>query len=240
MDGSAVESMKKVISEGLIVEIDKDKFSPLNLKKIIHDPLPESLKISTLSGIVNYIKSLSAAEIASLLVSVESTSLVSVYSMLNKETMSRKKFIIAQYDNREPFQFGSFMDIDRFIIELKSRFVQSEDQNEILRFSSKVTAGNTLTAADDGVSQSVEVKRGMSGALREKELAPSVVSLRPYRTFREIEQPASVFIFRMRGNSDALPQCALFEADGGAWRIKAIQDIAAWLDNGLDGVTIIA
>ena len=45
---------------------------------------------------------------------------------------------------------------------------------------------------------------------------PNPVTLRPFRTFIEVEQPESKFIFRMREGG----RCAIFEADGahGSWR----------------------
>ena len=56
-------------------------------------------------------------------------------------------------------------------------------------------------------------------------VVPNPVTLMPRRTFFEIEQPASPFIFRMQSG----PTCALFEADGGAWQQEAMQRIAIYL-----------
>lgn len=58
---------------------------------------------------------------------------------------------------------------------------------------------------------------------------PNPVSLRPYRTFHEIEQPESLFVFRMK-ERDGM-NCAIYEADGGAWRNTAIQSIKKYLDD---------
>ena len=60
------------------------------------------------------------------------------------------------------------------------------------------------------------------------------VTLKPYRTFRELDQPASEFIFRVKAGGGF----ALFEADGGAWKIDAINAIAAWLSNRLKTSTV--
>lgn len=49
--------------------------------------------------------------------------------------------------------------------------------------------------------------------------------LAPYRTFLEVEQPESQFIFRMKDG----PRGAIFEADGGAWRNQAIVNIREYL-----------
>lgn len=49
--------------------------------------------------------------------------------------------------------------------------------------------------------------------------------LQPYRTFLEVEQPASDFLLRL----DKEGRPALYEADGGAWKLEAKRNIAAYL-----------
>ena len=51
----------------------------------------------------------------------------------------------------------------------------------------------------------------------------------PYRTFIEVEQPESKFIFRMREGG----ACALFEADGGAWKLDAQNAVYEYLKDRL-------
>lgn len=94
------------------------------------------------------------------------------------------------------------------------------------RFAGTVTDGTITEYGDDGVSQKATVKRGV--ASREEKKVPSPCILRPYRTFHEVEQPASTFIFRMKSGSNG-PECALFEADGGAWKNQAMNNIRDYL-----------
>ncbi len=78
-------------------------------------------------------------------------------------------------------------------------------------------------------------------AIKDNESAKSIVSLRPFRTFREIEQPESEFLFRMQSSGNGVPpMCALFEADGGAWRMEAIARIKTFLKEKTSSVSIIA
>ena len=56
--------------------------------------------------------------------------------------------------------------------------------------------------------------------------------LKPFRTFAEAEQPESKFIFRMRKDEDGVT-AALIEADGGAWKVQAIKNIANYLEDKL-------
>ena len=76
---------------------------------------------------------------------------------------------------------------------------------------------------DNGVTQEVSVRRGV--ALKEQQTVQPIVHLQPYRTFLEVVQPASDFLLRI--DKDGHP--ALYEADGGAWKLEAKRSIAAYL-----------
>jgi len=61
-------------------------------------------------------------------------------------------------------------------------------------------------------------------------IVPNPVKLRPYRTFAEIEQPQSSYVFRIQ-DSDRGPSFKLVEADGGLWKnatMKKIKDYLAY------------
>ncbi|EPI21454.1 hypothetical protein D352_02015, partial [Enterococcus faecium LA4B-2] len=88
-----------------------------------------------------------------------------------------------------------------------------------------IEGGGDLT--DNGVSQTVTVKEG--AATLTKAEVPSPAELRPYRTFLEVEQPSSPFVFRIDKHGD----CALFEADGGIWKHVAMSNIREFLVNEL-------
>ncbi len=116
-----------------------------------------------------------------------------------------------------------------FVINLRSLFVESDDLSRLIAYTGKVSIADGITVKDDGISQTAKVERGISGTLKEEEDAPVTISLKPYRTFREIEQPASVFLFRMRQGKGGGIECALFEADGGAWRVEAVSDLQDYM-----------
>ena len=58
--------------------------------------------------------------------------------------------------------------------------------------------------------------------------------LTPLRTFYEVEQPTSPFVLRF--NEDA--EAALFEGDGGAWQLRAVENIKNWLTAQLIGCNV--
>jgi hypothetical protein len=105
-----------------------------------------------------------------------------------------------------------------------------------------VTITENLMTEDDGISQQVNLRRGISGAVKEQKTAPSIIQLKPIRTFAEIDQPASEFLFRLKSfGNNTPPSCALIEADCGVWRNAAMLNIKAWLkENIAKDVSVIA
>lgn len=138
----------------------------------------------------------------------------------------------------EPFRFNQFIPREEFVIGLQSRFVQDETTAELLKLTSSLEASTVALAEDDGISQRTTVKQGI--ALKEQVTVKGRRTLRPYRTFREINQPASEFVFRLRSVNGEVPQCALFEADGGKWKLDAVLGTKAWLEAKGLGVPIVA
>lgn len=79
------------------------------------------------------------------------------------------------------------------------------------------------------VATTVETKLSLAPELG----ATNPVTLRPYRTFLEVEQPESKFIFRIREGSDGQPMFKLVEADGGLWKYEAVDAIKKYLTENL-------
>lgn len=151
----------------------------------------------------------------------------------------RPVLVTVTVDDGAPFVFGTFFDRESFVIALQSRFVQDVDAAEVLRLASSLTAEAVTIAEDDGISQKVTVKQGIT--LKESKVVKGRVLLRPYRTFREVTQPSSEFVFRVRGGESAdVPSCALFEADGGKWKLDAVLAIKTWLEAQQLGIPVVA
>ena len=101
------------------------------------------------------------------------------------------------------------------------------DRALLLKFAGTVEAGTVAEYGDDGVTQKATVKTGI--ASKGDAIVPNPVRLRPYRTFLEVEQPVSEFVFRMKQDKYDGITCAIFEADGGAWKVAAMKAIKDYL-----------
>lgn len=197
---------------------------PLNrLSK--HIPVATSIKMSTLTSLVDYIKSDVDKMAEKMIIDVSSPTEVRLYSQLNEE---RDREEIAVVSARIPdFSFNSFMEQEKFCINLQSKFIDSDDRALILKFAGTVESGTVAEYGDDGVTQKATVKTGI--ASKSDAIVPNPVHLRPFRTFLEVEQPASDFIFRMKQDKYDGISCAIFEADGGYWKMEATKSIKEYL-----------
>ena len=145
--------------------------------------------------------------------------------------------------NVPAFHFNQFQDHEAFCIGVQSKCIDDPETDKalLLRFAGTVEAGSVAEYGDDGVSQKATVKTGI--ASKGEALVPSPAKLKPFRTFVEVEQPVSSFIFRMKEDKYSKGiQCALFEADGGAWELEAMQAITEYLNSELEdihGFTVI-
>lgn len=228
------------LGETRLFDIGNRKFSDRGLNAI-EDPIPEPLVVHTLSGIVDFVNLQKEVggdlDGESFFMHVISHAEVNLDSDLIKKDQNRKIFLTATPPQFDGFRFGAFMDLESFIIQVQAKFVQDERTAAILKLVSNIKDENVRTNADDGITQVVSVRQGV--ALVQDAVVPNPVILRPYRTFVDIEQPASPFVFRLRpGGSE--PAAALFEADGGRWKLEAIKTIKAFLEKGLPEVAVVA
>jgi hypothetical protein len=215
-------------------EIDGETYSTAPLHRIpkVFDPTPaaNAVGIATLTGLVDYIKNGVDNLKDSLIVHIVSHTQVKVYSELRAD-MTRSHFIDCNAKTPQ-ITFERFMDIESFNIMLQSCFLENVDRAAALKVVGNVKEENVRTTGDSGVAQVVTAKAGV--ATVGDVIVPNPVTLCPFRTFPEVDQPESKFVFRMKDG----PQAALFEADGGKWKIFAMQNIKAYLTEALNGCNV--
>ncbi|MBZ2139994.1 hypothetical protein K1I73_06530 [Streptococcus gordonii] len=204
---------------------DSRKFSltELNPKRY-----PKTLELSTLTSLVDYLKTdLNKLKDQKLIVVVEKNDEVCVWS---EDDEFEHRTLLVDVKARIPeLTFGRFLSSEQFNIMLQSNFIDGNDRGALLEFASALKIENGAEIEDNGVSQVATVKTGVASLAKGK--VPNPVDLRPYRTFTEVEQPSSKFVFRIDKNG----QMALFEADGKRWVSDAVSRIADYLKKELSG-----
>lgn len=207
----------------VITEIDGNTYSDKPLNRISYVPYAKTIGMKTLTSLVEYIKANIDSMSEKMIVHVISPTEVHLYSSLDAD---RKREYLVEVNAELPdFRFGSFIDHENFVIALQSKFVPNEDRDLVLKFAGTVEDGTVAEYGDDGVTQKATIKTGV--ASKADAVVPNTVNLIPYRTFLEVQQPASDFIFRMKSSCGV--QCAIFEADGGAWKNEAMSRIKNYL-----------
>jgi len=222
-------------------------YTDKHMERIKYNPKAEPVCLTTLTSLVDYIKAeVDTYEAAgtgsrscddlnspyrSMLIHVKSPLKVEMYSPLDAER--RRETMVTVEAAVPEFDFNRFMEQERFIIGMQSKFLdtegtdfQSNDKALLLKFAGTVENGTLAEYGDDGVTQKATVRTGIVS--KSDAIVPNPVRLIPYRTFTEVEQPASTFIFRMK-ESGGRTECAIFEADGGAWKNEAMKNIKNYL-----------
>jgi hypothetical protein len=226
------------LADAKIVEVDGRSYSTKGIVPV-QEPMALHLGVNTLTAVSDYLKdNKDNLDLSKIMVLVHGPERVEVFSTLTGDFKRRDGFIMAVPRLRK-FVWGQYMAVEQFIISLQSLFVETEEVVKVIKLVGNLTDSKTTNFNDDGVTQQVTAKVGITRV--ENVAVPNPVTLAPFRTFLEVKQPESDFVFRIRSAANDAPQCALFEADGGAWELQAVASVKAWLEENLpDGVTILA
>jgi hypothetical protein len=234
------ETIQKIIDIAAPTEMEyvsrKYTSKPMHL---VVPPAGQPVPVSTLQGLVDlYAADLNEVKSKStVLVHITSPTAVQIISKDADPWERYRVFAVAEYPRAcQQFPYGKFLNPEEFIILAQICFqrvkienddgTMAQDLDYVLKIASAISAGKEQTNSDDGISQTVQMKAGVT--LKTTETLRPIVNLAPYRTFAEIDQVLSRFIFRAHGDEEGA-QLALFEADGGRWRLGAVAAIRSWL-----------
>lgn len=150
----------------------------------------------------------------------------------------RQKLYRAKATDVPGWEPAMTLPFEEAMIALRTRFQATNDTPYALKLLSDISTGAKITFNDNGIATTVVTKKGVD--LQTNEAIRPIISLKPYRTFQEIEQPASEFLIRVNDRG-----ISFIEADGGMWKLKARETIKEYFDNALakeiaDGKVIVA
>lgn len=222
------------------IQVDGRDYSTIDIKPI-KEAQCAPLNVYNLESLINYLKANPDKLNSQKILNIVNPTKVVVESALFGKFKQRETYIEADYSNLVPeIYFGRFLDMEEFMIMLKSKFFETEKLNNIISIVGNVQNEAVTHYNDDGFSQEVVVR---TGVVRVGNVpVPPRVKLIPYRTFIEVPQPASEFILRARKCSYGV-EFALFEADGGVWKKDAIKYISTYLKDHLkevENITILS
>lgn len=230
----AIQHIQEITRPVIVRDHEDREYSTVNIEPIL-DQTPAPITLHTLTGLSDYLKTnRDDLNFKFLIVHVETPFFVNVASSLTGDFNQRYNYLFAKHEDRSKRFFGQWWDVEQFIISMQTLFELTEPVKYILQYASGLTESSSRDLKDDGITQKTTIRRGLSAIVEEADIV-NPVRLKPFRTFPEIDQVESPFVFRLRPgkNAEGLPECTLLEADGGTWELEAVHRIRDWLKENL-------
>lgn len=222
------EAIEKILSiaENKTYEINGQTYSDheLNLVEPIIDR-PRVHEVGGLDSLVKLIRTELHRVTTPLFVQVDGPTTVNVFTTY-REDYTRDKLYSASI-SLPRIDTEHYLSRDAAMIMLRSKFSPNDGVNYLLDLLSKIVKDDTSTTNDNGMTQSVTIRQGVQ--LKAKETVKPRVSLCPFRTFLEVNQPESEFLVRLDDDCNI----GFWEADGGMWKITAKQNICDYFETEL-------
>ena len=212
-----------------VYDIGDEHFASANLVRI--DPKKDFPKSITLTGLESVCKMVEneANDLFpgdQVLIQVMDYRKVRVFTTLDAE-MDRCWLYECEADTPK-IRVNTYMSHEEAVVQLRSLYIPGADTEYLLQLLSSISKESKVTSSDNGVTQTVEARQGI--ALTNAVPVKPRVTLRPFRTFLEVDQPESDFLLRLDNGGDV----GLFEADGGVWKLEATRNIAAYFESKLE------
>lgn len=215
-----------------VLEICGETYANKHLERYGAPKRANAIEASSLSSMVDYITECADEfpEGRKMVIWIVNPETVHLMSTLDRER--EREHLFTSKAEISQYRFDYWYDQERFMIEIQSNFVQSADRDILVKFAGNVEQKNNATYSDDGKTQVATMSTGV--ASKSDVIVPNPVYLAPYRTFQEIEQPFSNFVFRM--GDKVVPAFSLIEAEGGLWKNEAVNRIKEYFCKALEGM----
>jgi len=243
LDGGAVNQIERLTLAGQLaqtpVEIHGDKYTAQTLHRVKQfHAWPETQSFQTLKAIVEFLALKSKDEQAQkgLYLHVLDYNKVELTGPVESEDLRSPTYAVTVCPLGNDFRFDSFMPVEEMVIKVRTLFSPNEDLDKLVSMLVNVDSTETVKQKDDGIQQSVTIKKGGSSVEREFATNQGIFQLQPYRTFQEIAQPVGEFLFRIKTDPERGASAAIFTAGGNAWKLDAIEKIKAYLVG--QGITV--
>lgn len=188
----------------------------------------KSIELSSLDALVAFVKTEACLGYEKVYITVPNHKSVNCFTHPYDNLRNERVYLYAAEATDVP-GWGEKVTLpfEEAMIALRTRFQATADTDYALKLLSDITTGSKVTYNDNGVATSVVTKRGID--LQSNAAIRPIISLRPYRTFQEVEQPASQFLIRINERG-----ISFVEADGGMWKLDARKTVKVYLEGALE------
>ncbi len=216
------------------IAVDGKDYLSRNIYLPPAEPVPAPITVATLSGLVDFINSAGETELKDFrAVQVVDHRTVNLLGNIAGRHKQRPVFVAAQVPSVNGLvKFGQWHEQEEFMIWLQGAFVQEDQVKNLLRIIGTIQSDAVRVSADDGVSQRVTTKRGIF--LANEETLPNPVTLQPFRTFPDIDQPFVRFVLRVDCDPGESPRLLLAETGDVGWMADRAAAVKAFLRQRID------
>ena len=191
---------------------------------------PDTLPLHSLDALVKLVRTEAVKAKPPLYITIPDHLTVRCFGQPNEEARFFRQFYYEAHAADVPgwdekVQLG----FEEAQIAMRTRFQETADTIYALKLLSDICCGAKVVCNDNGIATTVTTQKGV--ALQSNEQIRPIITLKPYRTFQEVEQPESIFLIRVNERG-----ITFTEADGGMWKLKARQTVKAFLEAELDSL----
>lgn len=222
------EAIKEIerMSAPTFHEIDGSVYSNQQMV-LIQDrkPMPRCIDLTGLDSICKMVRNEAEHVGLQIFIQVKDYKSVSVFTSLDAD--EDRLYLYKCVADTPAVTTDRFLPYEKAVIELRSLYIPNEGTKYLLQLLSSISNESKVTSSDNGVTQQVEARSGI--ALNSMVKIEPRVTLQPFRTFIEVEQPASEFLLRINERGEI----GFFPADGGVWKLEATRNVAGYFEAAL-------
>jgi len=223
-----------------VIEVGVRKFTSRKVEEVKPFTI-DPITVHSLRAVVDFfkgeLKQNRDVDTGNVLIHIVDPYTVKVVSGAADQTYRNREHYLTAKCIHDEFDFGKYHDQEQMIIKLMTLFVQDEKTAVIRDVISRLTVRSDVELEDDGVSQDVTVRKTNRRG-DEKITIENPMTLRPIRTFTEVDQVSAPYVLRVKDMS-GIPNVAIFDASADHWKNDAITNIRQFLEKELPGVKIL-
>ena len=202
---------------------------------------PETLTLSSLDAMVQMVKTeaIKRENGSPLYITVPTHKEARCFAQINHgQRETRLTYYVAKATDVPGWDDSVKLGFEEAQIALRTRFQHTNDADYAMKLLSDISTGAKVIYNDNGIATTITTQKGV--ALQTNTQIKPLLSLRPYRTFQEVDQPESLFLLRVNERG-----ISFTEADGGMWKLKARETVKNYFCERLekeiaDGLVVVA
>lgn len=218
------EELVKRADAPQVLEICGKTYVNRDLKRYDEAPKARPVQARTLTALMDYMEHCSQEFPGRMIIHIADPTHVRLLSELDAER--ERETLFETEAETSAFRFGEWYDQENFMIALQANFQANNDLAAVLKLAGNIVSKNDQTYSDDGTTQVATMTIGV--ATKVDAIVPNPVTLIPFWTFQEVAQPESAFVFRI-GERGGTPAFKLIEAEGGLWKMTAVNAIKDYI-----------